>query len=95
MRYNASFEVIMSESDFVVKTYYSGPRQCKFETERYFVALYQTPVQVKVSGTKFHHDLFFIVLSLAHQALHRSSVGKLEANLSGGIALARYIGRPP
>uniref|UniRef100_A0A0K0D8W3 Ground-like domain-containing protein n=1 Tax=Angiostrongylus cantonensis TaxID=6313 RepID=A0A0K0D8W3_ANGCA len=55
MRYNASFEVIVSESDFVVITYYSGPRRCKFETDRYFVALYQTPVQVKVSDTKSHN----------------------------------------
>ncbi|KAJ1360194.1 hypothetical protein KIN20_019115 [Parelaphostrongylus tenuis] len=56
VRYNTSFEVIISESDFVVNTYYSGPRQCKFETERYFVAVYQTPVQ---------HDIFDVDNELA------------------------------
>ncbi|KJH40615.1 ground-like domain protein [Dictyocaulus viviparus] len=48
-QYNVSFEMIISESDFVVNTYYSGPRQCKFETERYFVALYQTPIQYDIT----------------------------------------------
>ncbi|EYC23700.1 hypothetical protein Y032_0015g2794 [Ancylostoma ceylanicum] len=50
-QFNRSFEVIISESDFVVNTYYSGPRQCKFETDRYFVALYETPVQYDLADT--------------------------------------------
>lgn len=46
MRFNRTFEVFISQSDFVVNTHYSGPNQCKFETDRYFVALYETPEQV-------------------------------------------------
>ncbi|KAK6038544.1 ground-like domain protein, partial [Cooperia oncophora] len=44
-QFNTTFEVIISESDFVVNTYYTGLRQCKFETDRYYVALYETPEQ--------------------------------------------------
>ncbi|CAJ0589732.1 unnamed protein product [Cylicocyclus nassatus] len=44
-RFNRTFEVVISASDFVINTYYAGPQQCKFETDLYFVALYETPVQ--------------------------------------------------
>lgn len=49
MRFNRTFEVFISQSDFVVNTHYSGPNQCKFETDRYFVALYETPEQYDLS----------------------------------------------
>ncbi|KAK6759383.1 hypothetical protein RB195_021146 [Necator americanus] len=56
-RFNRSFEVVISESDFVINTYYSGPRQCKFETDRYFVALYETPTQYDVADTTVENFL--------------------------------------
>ncbi|WKY14550.1 hypothetical protein Q1695_000241 [Nippostrongylus brasiliensis] len=56
-RFNTSFEVIISETDFVVNTYYSGPRQCKFETNRYFVAVYETPVQYDIGNLQAEYRL--------------------------------------
>ncbi|CAJ0610586.1 unnamed protein product [Cylicocyclus nassatus] len=61
LRFNRSFEAIISDSDFVLNTYYSGARQCKFETDRYFVVLYETPVQYDLSDT--HSENFLASFS--------------------------------
>ncbi|VDL70104.1 unnamed protein product [Nippostrongylus brasiliensis] len=37
--------------------YYSGPRQCKFETNRYFVAVYETPVQYDIGNLQAEYRL--------------------------------------
>ncbi|XGW35246.1 hypothetical protein V3C99_018901 [Haemonchus contortus] len=56
-RFNRSFEVIISEADFVINTYYSGSRQCKFETDRYYVALYETPTQYDLNNVARENEL--------------------------------------
>ncbi|VDO87539.1 unnamed protein product [Heligmosomoides polygyrus] len=62
MRFNRTFEVFISQSDFVVNTHYSGPNQCKFETDRYFVALYETPEQYIQRRIQLSYGITFEVI---------------------------------
>uniref|UniRef100_A0A1I7TRC9 Ground-like domain-containing protein n=1 Tax=Caenorhabditis tropicalis TaxID=1561998 RepID=A0A1I7TRC9_9PELO len=86
--FKVAYEVVMAPKDFVLNTNYNGTSLCKFQSNSYTLAVYETPEYYDINGpgeAYFYNFASEDKLRLPSVSSHLKQFGGLANSASGGL----------
>ncbi|CAP39294.1 Protein CBG25135 [Caenorhabditis briggsae] len=86
--FKVAYEVVMAPKEFVLNTNYNGTKLCKFQSNSYTLAVYETPEYYDINGpgeAYFYNFAANDKLNIPSVSEHLKSFGGLANSASGGL----------
>ncbi|CAI2357908.1 unnamed protein product [Caenorhabditis sp. 36 PRJEB53466] len=93
--FQVAYEVIMAPKDFQLNTNYNGTKMCKFESNNYILAVYETPAHYDINSKAEAYFYNFAAndkLRLPAVASHINERLNQAANIAGVGGLGGSVG---
>ncbi|CCD62858.1 Ground-like domain-containing protein [Caenorhabditis elegans] len=87
--FKTAYEIVMAPKDFVLNTHYNGTSLCKFQSNSYTLAIYETPAKYDINSSREKYFNKFALndkLRLPSVSKHLKQFSGLANTATGGLS---------